>query len=40
VREVIEAGAAGFVPKSYRLDEIEAALRVVLRHRCTCRRSS
>lgn len=33
VREVIEAGAAGFVPKSYRLDEIEAALRVVLRHR-------
>ena len=33
VREVIEAGAAGFIPKSYRLDEIEAALRVVLRHR-------
>ena len=33
VREVIEAGAAGFVPKSYRLDEMEAALRVVLRHR-------
>jgi len=33
VREVIEAGAAGFVPKSYRLDQIEAALRVVLRHR-------
>jgi DNA-binding NarL/FixJ family response regulator len=33
VREVIEAGAAGFVPKSYRLEEIEAALRVVLRHR-------
>jgi len=33
VREVIEAGAAGFIPKSYRLDQIEAALRVVLRHR-------
>ncbi len=33
VREVIEAGAAGFVPKSYRLEEIEAALRLVLRHR-------
>lgn len=33
VREVIEAGAAGFVPKSYRLEEMEAALRVVLRHR-------
>lgn len=33
VREVIEAGAAGFVPKSYRLEDIEAALRVVLRHR-------
>jgi DNA-binding NarL/FixJ family response regulator len=33
VREVIEAGAAGFVPKSYSLPEIEAALRVVLRHR-------
>jgi DNA-binding NarL/FixJ family response regulator len=33
VREVIEAGAAGFVPKFYRLQEIEAALRVVLRHR-------
>jgi two-component system, NarL family, nitrate/nitrite response regulator NarL len=33
VREVIEAGAAGFVPKYYRLEEIEAALRVVLRHR-------
>jgi RNA polymerase sigma factor (sigma-70 family) len=33
VREVIEAGAAGFVPKFYRLEEIEAALRVVLRHR-------
>jgi DNA-binding NarL/FixJ family response regulator len=33
VREVIEAGAAGFVPKSYRLDDMEAALRVVLRHR-------
>ena len=33
VREVIEAGAAGFIPKSYRLDEMEAALRVVLRHR-------
>lgn len=33
VREVIDAGAAGFIPKSYRLDEMEAALRVVLRHR-------
>jgi DNA-binding NarL/FixJ family response regulator len=33
MREVIEAGAAGFVPKSYRIEEIEAALRVVLRHR-------
>lgn len=33
VREIIEAGAAGFIPKSYRLDEMEAALRVVLRHR-------
>ena len=33
VREVIEAGAAGFIPKSYRLDDMEAALRVVLRHR-------
>jgi DNA-binding NarL/FixJ family response regulator len=33
VREIIEAGAAGFIPKSYRLEEMEAALRVVLRHR-------
>jgi len=33
VREIIEAGASGFVPKSYGLEEIEAALRVVLRHR-------
>jgi DNA-binding NarL/FixJ family response regulator len=33
IREVIEAGAAGFVPKSYGLQEMEAALRVVLRHR-------
>ena len=33
VREVIEAGASGFIPKMYRLEEIEAALRVVLRHR-------
>lgn len=33
VREVIEAGAAGFIPKSYRLEDMEAALRVVLRHR-------
>lgn len=33
VREIIEAGAAGFVPKSYSLNEMEAALRVVLRHR-------
>jgi len=29
----IEAGASGFIPKAYRLEEIEAALRVVLRHR-------
>jgi len=33
VREVIDAGAAGFIPKSYRLADMEAALRVVLRHR-------
>lgn len=33
VREIIEAGAAGFIPKSYRLQDMEAALRVVLRHR-------
>ncbi|MFO1286861.1 MAG: response regulator transcription factor [Rubrivivax sp.] len=33
VRELIEHGAAGFVPKSYGLAEMEAALRVVLRHR-------
>lgn len=33
IRELIDAGAAGFVPKSYRLEEMEAALRVVLRHR-------
>ena len=33
VREVIEAGASGFIPRCYGLEEIEAALRVVLRHR-------
>jgi two-component system nitrate/nitrite response regulator NarL len=33
VREVIEAGAAGFVPKAYGVDEMESALRLVLRHR-------
>lgn len=33
VREVIEAGAAGYVPKSYGLQDMEAALRVVLQHR-------
>jgi DNA-binding NarL/FixJ family response regulator len=33
VREVIEAGAAGFIPKSYSLQDMEAALRVVLQHR-------
>jgi DNA-binding NarL/FixJ family response regulator len=33
VRELIECGAAGFIPKSYRLDDMEAALRLVLRHR-------
>ena len=31
VREVLDAGAAGFIPKSYALDEMEAAVRVVLR---------
>ena len=33
IREVIEAGAAGFIPKSYRLEEMDAALHVVLQHR-------
>jgi len=33
VKDVIEAGAAGFIPKAYGIDEMEAALRVVLRHR-------
>jgi DNA-binding NarL/FixJ family response regulator len=33
VRQIIDAGAAGFIPKSYRIDEMEAALAVVLRHR-------
>lgn len=33
VREIIDAGASGFIPKSYRVDQIEAALRVVLRNR-------
>lgn len=33
VRELIDAGAAGFIPKSYRVEDMEAALRVVLRHR-------
>ena len=33
VRAVIDAGAAGFLPKAYRLDEMQAALRVVLLHR-------
>ena len=33
VREIIEAGASGYIPKAYALDEAEAALRVVLRHR-------
>ncbi len=33
VRALIDAGAAGFVPKSYGLQDMEAALRVVLRHR-------
>jgi two-component system nitrate/nitrite response regulator NarL len=36
VREVIEAGAAGFVPKSFRLQDLEAALRVLLQHRVYC----
>lgn len=33
IRETIEAGAAGFIPKSYRLEEMDAALHVVLQHR-------
>lgn len=33
VREVIEAGAAGFIPKAYSLQDMDAALRVVLQHR-------
>lgn len=33
VRAVIDAGAAGFIPKSYGLAEMEAALRLVVRHR-------
>jgi DNA-binding NarL/FixJ family response regulator len=33
VRELIELGAAGFIPKSYSLDDMNAALRVVLQHR-------
>jgi two-component system, NarL family, nitrate/nitrite response regulator NarL len=33
VREVIEQGAAGFIPKAYSLDDMNAALRVVLQHR-------
>lgn len=33
VREIIDLGAAGFIPKSYRLDDMNAALRVVLQHR-------
>jgi two-component system, NarL family, nitrate/nitrite response regulator NarL len=33
VREVLEAGAAGFIPKSYTEGDMESALRLVLRHR-------
>ena len=33
VRALVEAGAAGFIPKSYSLQDMEAALRLVLRHR-------
>jgi RNA polymerase sigma factor (sigma-70 family) len=33
VREVLAAGAAGFIPKSYTEQEMAAALRLVLRHR-------
>lgn len=33
VRALLEAGAAGFIPKSYGLAEMEAALRLVVRHR-------
>jgi len=33
VRSVVEAGAAGFLPKGYSMPDMEAALRVVLRHK-------
>lgn len=33
VRRVLDAGAAGFIPKSYRESEMADALRLVLRHR-------
>lgn len=33
VREVLEAGAAGFIPKGYSASEMADALRLVLRHR-------
>lgn len=33
IRALIDAGAAGFIPKAYSLDDMEAALRLVLRHR-------
>ncbi|MEY2952100.1 MAG: hypothetical protein RLZZ401_187 [Pseudomonadota bacterium] len=33
VREVLEAGAAGFIPKSYAESDMASALRLVLRHR-------
>ena len=33
VREVLEAGAAGFIPKSYGEAEMSAALELVLRHK-------
>ena len=33
IRAVLEAGAAGFLPKSYGEEEMAAALRLVLRHK-------
>jgi DNA-binding NarL/FixJ family response regulator len=33
IREVLDAGAAGFIPKSYTESEMESALRLVLRHK-------
>jgi two-component system, NarL family, nitrate/nitrite response regulator NarL len=33
VRGIVEAGAAGFLPKSYAMADMEMALRIVLRHK-------